>query len=482
MRLSRRETLLGGLAAGGLAIAAAAARARAAAGCVSFDLVAAERPFPLLGPGWSPLPLWTYGGDTPCPVFRARRGEPVVVTLENRLPAGQHTTVHWHGLRIANGMDGVPWLTQRPVYPGERFAYEFVPPDAGTFFFHPHCNTVEQLGRGLAGVLVVDGDAEAGAYDADLVLALRDWRVDEGTGRFLPFTTEAGAGRAGTFGTLRTVNGEVRPTLDAPAGGDVRLRLLNIDVTRIAEVGIEGAEAALVAIDGQAVGPLPFRSWRLGPGMRVDLVVRAPRAGATVRVVDYFAPRPVELASLRGVGPDRPQHPFAPRGLIPNPLPEPDLRDAVRRPVVLGAAPGTPPGGGDLPPDLVLPDGTTLRYADGLCLTGQIFWAINKASWPEGGHERLPAPLATFERGRTYLLELVNATPHQHPVHLHGMSFKVVRPPRAGQPVHWADTVLLGPKDRAEVAFVADNPGDWMLHCHIIEHQETGMMGYVRVA
>lgn len=486
--LSRRAALAGGLAAaGGLALAGS--RVLAGGEPARLDILAAERPFPLLGPGRPTSALWTYSDTSLLPVFRARRGEPVLATLENRLPAGQHTTIHWHGVRVPNAADGVPWLTQRPVFPGETYAYEFTPPDAGTHFFHPHCNTAEQFGRGLAGVLVVDGDAEPDAYEADLVLALKDWRVDEGTGRFLSQTTEAGASRGGTFGSLRTVNGAVRPTIDVPAGGDVRLRLANLDLTRIAEVGLEGVgEAALVAVDGNAVGaPLPFRTWRLGPGMRVDLIARVPAAGAPVRLLDYFAPQPVELATLRPVGPDRPARPFAPRPLLANPLPEPDLRNAERRRIHLSAAPDAP-AAGELPPDLVLPDGTTLRFADGLCLSDHTFWAINRASWPRTGHgprtghERLPAPLATLERGRTYLLEVVNATPNQHPVHLHGMTFKVVRPPRPGQPVHWADTVLLGPKDRAELAFVADNPGDWMLHCHIIEHQETGMMGYVRVA
>jgi FtsP/CotA-like multicopper oxidase with cupredoxin domain len=174
-RFSRRTALLGGLAAGGLALAASAPRLRAAAPA-TLDLVAAERPFPLLGPGRPPVPLWTYGEGDPLPVIRVPRGRPLLARLENRLP--ERTTVHWHGVRLPNAMDGVPGLTQRPVDPGESFAYEFAPPDAGTFFFHPHCNTTEQLGRGLAGVLVVEGDAEDGAYDADLVLALKDWRID----------------------------------------------------------------------------------------------------------------------------------------------------------------------------------------------------------------------------------------------------------------------------------------------------------------
>jgi FtsP/CotA-like multicopper oxidase with cupredoxin domain len=472
MRLARRG-VLGGLAAAGLGLALPGSRA-ALGEAAGIELVTAERPFRLLGAERPPIPLWSYAeGPAPFPVHRVRRSQRVVATLENRLK--EHTTIHWHGVRLPNAMDGVPWLTQRPVYPGERFTYEFTPPDAGTFFFHPHCNTVVQLGRGLAGVLVVEGDEHA-PYDADLVMVLKDWRLKE-NGEFDAFITERGASRAGTFGQVRTVNGMICPTLDVPAGGDVRLRLLNVDPTRVAEIGFEGLEAALIAIDGNAVGPLPLRSWRLGPAMRVDLVVRAPAAGATATLYDYFSAQPVELARLRGVGPDRPRRPFEPRGLIANDLPEPDLANAEHQRCLFSATATA----GDIPPDTTLPDGSVLRYADGLCLSQQVFWAINRQVWPLAGHERLPPPLDTFVRGRTYVLELVNGTPQQHPIHLHGMSFKVVKPNR-GLPVHWADTVLLGPKDRVEVAFVADNPGDWMLHCHIIEHQETGMMGYVRVA
>ena len=158
MRLARRG-VLGGLAAAGLGLALPGSRA-ALGEAAGIELVTAERPFRLLGAERPPIPLWTYAeGPAPFPVHRVRRGQRVVATLENRL--NEHTTIHWHGVRLPNAMDGVPWLTQRPVYPGERFTYEFTPPDAGTFFFHPHCNTVVQLGRGLAGVLVVEGDEQA---------------------------------------------------------------------------------------------------------------------------------------------------------------------------------------------------------------------------------------------------------------------------------------------------------------------------------
>ena len=96
--------------------------------------------------------------------------------------------------------------------------------------------------------------------------------------------------------------------------------------------------------------------------------------------------------------------------------------------------------------------------------------------------DRLPPPLATLTRGRSYVFELVNTTPHTHPIHLHGHTFQVIDSNKRKVAPYFSDTVLIHTRERVKIAFVADNPGDWMLHCHIIEHQDTGMMGYVRVA
>jgi len=106
-------------------------------------------------------------------------------------------------------------------------------------------------------------------------------------------------------------------------------------------------------------------------------------------------------------------------------------------------------------------------------------WAINGIV--ATGH--VMEPLLTLERGRTHVLAMTNDTPWLHPMHLHGHSFRVLS--RDGRPTphrEWQDTVLLGPRERVEVAFVADNPGDWMFHCHILEHQAAGMTGVIRVA
>lgn len=427
-----------------------------------------------LGKSARATPAWIYGAE-PFPVLRLKRGEEVSATLVNKL--WQHTTIHWHGIRGPNAMDGVAYMTQEPVQPCQHFLYRFTPPDTGTYFFHPHCNTSAQLGRGLVGALIVDGD-ETEPFDDDVICVLKDWRLKP-DGGFLPFVTPGGASRAGTFGTLRTVNASSIPRIDVPAGADIRLRLINADSTRISEIGVDGANAAVIAIDGHAVAPFALNTWRLGPAMRLDLALRTPEEGTDVRVVDYFAPEPVTLASLVPRGAARRRESFAAKPLKPAGLPEPDLARAETHQLALGAtanAPNYPD-----PPDIVLADGTRIDVADLLCLNASTFWSIDGQSWPRQGHKYLPPPLMRFRRGQNVAIEFFNTTPHAHPMHLHWHAFKVLSADKFKRPIHWADTVLVMPDERVRIAFVADNPGNWMIHCHIIEHQDAGMMAWFRV-
>ena len=134
----------------------------------------------------TPTRFWSYVPGL-LPVMRVARDQPLRVRLGNRL--GEHTTIHWHGIRVPNAMDGVPFITQNPVYPGDNFTYEFTPPDAGTSL-HPHCNEADQVGRGLAGLLIVTGD-EVEPFDDDIPLIVKDWRIGE-DGQFLPLYTAKG--------------------------------------------------------------------------------------------------------------------------------------------------------------------------------------------------------------------------------------------------------------------------------------------------
>ncbi len=432
-------------------------------------LEAKARSLKLFGPDGPQSTVWAYG-DELFPVLRLNRGDRLRATLRNSL--AEHTSIHWHGVRVPNDMDGVQYVTQQPVKPGESFTYDFPVPDTGTFFFHPHCNEVGQVGHGLAGVLIVEGD-ESQAFDDEVVIVAKDWRLNP-DGSYLPFSTDSGAARAGTFGTLRTVNGLQKFVRKLPASADVRLRILNLDSTRMMDVGVEGAQALIIAIDGNPLDPVPLDSWRLGAASRVDLLLRTPKAGGRILIRDYFPAEIFNLAEFEAQGPERRTTPFDPAPLYASALPEADLARAEKQAYVFGAASDSIASFIDtLDPN----DPLSKVILDEMCTASRTFWAINKRSWPNDGHRNLPPPLARLEVGKSYRFTLQNATPHPHPIHLHGHTFKVLGSSKRSLPVHYADTVLVLPKERIEIAFVA-TPGKWMFHCHILEHLETGMMGY----
>lgn len=439
-----------------------------AAGPAPIDLVARERSLALLPRSPARTPIWAYADDWPL-VLRLPRGETFRATLHNEL--AEHTTIHWHGLRIPLAMDGVPYMTQKPVEPGQSFAYEFAPPDAGTFFFHPHCDTVTQLGRGLAGALIVEEPGERGLFAADLVCAIKDWQINP-DGSFGAFITAKGASHAGTFGNIETVNGKPVAELAAPPGGWVRLRVLNLDSSRIVVLDLAGAQGHIIATDGNPTdGPIPVKGWRLGPAMRVDIAFRMPDGPVVLNNVFSTVPRPLaRITASDAMAADSDAMPL----LSPSHVPLADPRNAARLTFDLTA--------GHVSPQLEAWLKESGLGLDALCLPGQTFWSINGASWAGQSHQLTPPPLAELKLGQTYVFELFNGTPHPHPIHLHGHTFKVLRSTKKQIVPHLADTVLVAPKERVEICFIADNPGDWMMHCHIIEHQETGMMGYVRVA
>jgi FtsP/CotA-like multicopper oxidase with cupredoxin domain len=391
-------------------------------------------------------------------VLRYRQGERLRIELENALDAP--TTVHWHGIRLPNAMDGVPHLTQAPVAKGERFTYEFDLPDAGTYWYHPHLGSAEQVGRGLAGALIVE-ERTPPAVDRDVAWMLSDWRLD-GQARITPdFLHPHDASHDGRIGNTVTVNGSVTEGFPVRSGERVRLRLINASNARIYRLRFENHAPWLVALDGHPVEPRIEERITLGPAQRADLFLDCGGApGSRHRVIDDFYPgesyRVLDLA-YSGEAPLM-RTLAIPSRLPRNPFAMPDAAKAQRHRIVFG--------GGMMG---ALPDQRSHRG---------LFWTVNGKPVAEHHHG---APLLSFERNSHVLLELVNETAWPHPIHLHGHVFRVLA--KNGKPAEeWGDTVLLDPRGRAEVAFVADNPGDWMLHCHVLEHQATGMMATVRVA
>jgi FtsP/CotA-like multicopper oxidase with cupredoxin domain len=283
-----RRTLL----AGGASLAAGAAlpfAVRAVANpSEELELTAAPGHAAMVGRSYPATEVWCYGDRVPGPEIRVRQGERIRIVVHNQLT--EETTVHWHGIRLPNAMDGVPGLTQPPIKPGEQFTYEFTPPDAGTFWYHPHADSLQQLGRGLAGALIVE-EPTAAPVDRDVLWVLSDWRLTSGALIASGFGNAMEAAMSGRVGNTVTINGEVSEKVSVRAGERVRLRLVNAALARIMALRFEGHRPVIVAIDGQPCDPHEPEDGRLllGPAMRADILLDMQgEPGKRYRVVDDF--------------------------------------------------------------------------------------------------------------------------------------------------------------------------------------------------
>jgi len=476
--LSRRGLLRGAAAvAAGVALPPGgprAVRAQVPTGAAAMDeivLEAAPGGVQLADDGGPPLPVWAYNGRTPGPVLRLNVGDVARIRLRNRLE--QPTTVHWHGMRVPNAMDGVPGISQDPVLPGAEFRYEFPVRHPGTFWYHPHFQSAEQLDRGLAGAIVV-AEREPPAVDRDLVLVLDDWRLDRAGNVHESFGDLHDASHAGRLGNVPSVNGRIAGPLRVRAGERLRLRLLNAANARVFALRFAGHSPTVIALDGHAVTPHVPRDGRvvLGPAMRVDLIVDCSAAPGSVHDISdsAYPRRPFRLTEIRyedaqplaGSRPDV-------AALPPPPFPEPDLARAEHHELVLegGAMGGLREG------ELA---GKRLGIRE-LARRGKV-WALNGIVAP--GHGVRPWLRAAL--GSSHVITVHNRTAFPHPMHLHGHPLRVLAHDGEAMPYPvWRDTLLVSPREQVRFAFVADNPGRWLIHCHIPEHMEAGMLGVVEV-
>ncbi|MEW4344288.1 multicopper oxidase family protein [Vibrio diabolicus] len=459
MDISRRRFLQSSLAISALTVLPACSLSRSTnkQGQYIYDITAEPSTAELV-PGFNTEVL-AFNGRIPAPIIRCRQGEKVTINFINKL--SEPTTIHWHGLRIPIEMDGVPFLSQAPIMPGETFTYEFTPPDAGTFWYHPHMNSVKQLGMGLVGLIIVE-EAEPVQFDEEHEVVLKHWHLDK-QGQWKNLMVPRLSARMGTPGEWSSVNGTHEPVYTLKQNATTRLRIANVDNTITYPIAIEGTEAWVIAIDGNPVKtPYRLTQHKIGPGMRLDIGLIAPKAGERVYVRQMKGRFPFSLCEFEVVESDLPSNKKLP--LLPlNPVPDLDLENAKQIDYVFeweGAITPVDKSGKAIPK----------------------FWLMNKRAWEGMSIDNIPAPLSTLELGKTYIFNLKNVTQYHHPIHLHGHTFTVLEldGKKLDEPFH-TDTVLLGKNGSAKAAFVANNPGRWMYHCHVIEHMKTGLMGYIEV-
>jgi FtsP/CotA-like multicopper oxidase with cupredoxin domain len=402
------------------------------------------------------IPAWTYDGGIPGPLIRVRVGDRLVVRFTNHLP--QPTTVHWHGLRIPIQMDGVPGHSQPDVQPGGSFTYDFVVPDAGLFWYHPHIMSAAQVGFGLYGALLVEDPADPVGIEDEIVLVLSDIGTD-GKGKLESPETGGPAGMVfGREGAHVLVNGRVQPRLSVRSGAPQRWRILNAAKSRYFQLFLDGQTFTKIGGDN-GLQEYPETTDRLviATGERVDVIV-APRGAPGDELVL------MSLLYNRGYGSIE----YREQPLL----------------ATLAFAAGPPYAGA--------PPRPVRRTIEPLPLDGATKVDINLtlAKTADGGFEyginSIPfaknKPIVA-KPGETQIWTIVNQTKWSHPFHLHGFSFLVLD--ADGKPAHpmaWKDTVDV-PLEQT-VRFVVrfdDRQGTWMYHCHILDHADGGMMGVVEL-
>jgi FtsP/CotA-like multicopper oxidase with cupredoxin domain len=432
-------------------------RTPAAGGTIrQYDLVAAATTVELK-PGLK-VQAWTYNGTTPGPELTGVVGDLLRVRLHNRLPAG--TTIHWHGLDVANGEDGVAGITQDAVPPGADATYSFRLNQAGTYWYHSHQDSAAQLDRGLYGALVVlPREPSATQAAVDRTLVYDDW----------PLGLEAAATPKAADPLMRsyvttTVNGRtgaaVAP-IDVTPGEPVRLRLVNASYsTRIVELPIP---VTIAALDGHELsgGPPTTDAIPLGPGERVDVAFTAPARPFSVRLVDGFPPD--HDAAV----------PVLPKESASPPLPEPEvhhLLDLLAYPAVAADNPwpeGTAPTRSFT---MNLTEAHGMAPMPGMSAVDGVSYLLDGGVFPN-------TPTLHVVTGDRVEITFANQGAMEHFMHLHGHFFRVLARDGAELPGRIVkDTVAVPPGHSVTISFTADNPGVWMIHCHQLLHSAGGMM------
>ncbi len=425
---------------------------------VEIELEARVAPFEV-EPGLV-VEAWTYNGMIPGPMIHVNVGDRLIVHFKNSLPA--ESTIHYHGLRIPIDMDGVPGYSQHPVHPGGSFTYDFVVPDAGLYWYHPHVMSAMQVGYGLYGAFWAEDPAEAktvGVED-ELVILLSDIAVND-VGKLEDPHSGGSAGMAfGREGNHVLVNGKKTPRLLARSGAPQRWHIVNAAKSRYYNLDL-GPEFTFTRIGGDG-GLMEYsveeESLVLGAGERADIIVYPRGApGQELMLISQLFDRGYGSTELRTYEnlialtiTDQPEYKGPPLPEIHREITPYSTEGAILREMEL----------------TIDQDPRTKRF--------------------EYGFNHLPywkTKPVLADIGDTQIWTIHNTTPWSHPLHLHGFFFMVLdENDEPVRPYEWKDTVDIPFKQTRRLLVRFDErPGTWMLHCHILDHASGGLQTAVHL-
>jgi FtsP/CotA-like multicopper oxidase with cupredoxin domain len=399
--------------------------------------------------------MWTYAGQLPGPSIELSRGDRLIVHFRNELT--EPTTIHWHGVRLPNDMDGVADVTQPAVQPGESFDYDFIVPDPGTFWYHSHVHSAAQVGYGLYGALVAADPDEPPELGDALTLLLSDVALDD-QGAALPADADGEpATLFGREGNLLLVNGKLNPELQARSGRRQRWRVINAAKSRYFQLGAPAHTFTRIGGDGGLVErPHVSSTVLIGPGERADVLFTfdaVPSSELAVRWIPYD----------RGYG--RTELPanetaFRIHAVDTERSPSPALAPLSRAITSLDT-------------ENAREIGIAFTRND---IDGHLTFGVNDVpDWD--------APPFTAMLGETQVWTVTNTMQLAHPFHLHGFFFQVLDVDGLVPAVReWKDTVdLPGNGSLRLVVRFDERPGMWMFHCHILDHADAGMAGMLHL-
>jgi FtsP/CotA-like multicopper oxidase with cupredoxin domain len=422
---------------------------------VELTLTAAPTRLSLV-PG-APTEVFAYNGQFPGPTLEFREGDRVTVHFRNNLP--EPTTIHWHGLRLPFTSDGSPF---HPVAPGEQYDYVFTIQSgmAGTYWYHPHPHhrTGYQIAKGLYGTIIVRADDDPLPSSlTERVIVISDNRFAPDGSIDLPgsHTPEGNVDREnGREGEVMFVNGQVMPTLSIRAGEVQRWRVINASAARVYRLSIPGHKLLHVGNDaGLFERGVEVDEIVVANAERVELLVRgtgSPGSRTALQTLPYD----------RYIPQTRPQNWNQARDLATLQYTKEPAVAAVALPDVLRRIP-------------ILD--TTRVTAKRLMVLSQ---GLINGQPMDPNRVDVTAPL-----GATEIWEIENLVGMDHPFHLHGFQFQVLDRNGVPEPFRsWKDVVNVPKHGTARfIVHYADFPGKWMFHCHILDHEDHGMMGILEV-
>ena len=396
------------------------------------------------------VPAWGFNHQVPGPLLKAKKGDTLVIKVKNNL--SEPTLIHWHGIRLPASMDGTGEV-QTPIQPGEEFEYRFTVPDAGTFWYHSHQNETVQMERGLYGGLIVEDDNDP-IVDGDRTFLIDDMKLTATNkfkrGNSLKRWQERHDGREGE--TL-LINGKEQPLISIAGGQVERWRFINAASARYVVLSFGGQPFQIMATDGGLIEkPQKVTELLITPGERYDIIAGPFKSGESFDIetlpynrMTFVKSKPRTLATVQ-VTSTKPSDAFLPETLsIIEPL-APQETLATRQ----------------------------VQLSVGPSLKRGIDFLVNK---------RLHAQDQPVRVGELQVWEVANTSMMDHPFHLHGFFFQILEI-NGKAPAYraWKDTINLPPKSKVKIAWVPDNrPGQWMYHCHILEHHAAGMMAHFEV-